>query len=184
VRFGSRREIVFQQPARETLQDPGLPFRAAANAVCKTAVLQTFLGARRSLLRRLGALALLPLPGLAHGQGGPATDADRRWMDLAFEMRRLAESWGDQPYGAVLVLEGALIGAGPSRVVKLGNPDAHAEREAIRDAQRRLGRADLHGSVLYSTSRPCSLCERAAAAAGVGRMIHGATLRDAGPPRS
>ena len=98
-------------------------------------------------------------------------------------MRRLAESWGDQQYGAVLVADGVVIGEGPSRVVQRGDPSAHAEREAIRDAQRRLGRDDLSGSVLYSTSRPCRECERAAALAKVTRMIYGEALRDAGPPR-
>jgi tRNA(Arg) A34 adenosine deaminase TadA len=61
--------------------------------------------------------------------------------------------------------------------------NAHAEREAIRDAQRRLGTQDLHGAVLYSTSRPCSLCEAAAARAKVSRMIFGAGLEDAGVPK-
>jgi tRNA(adenine34) deaminase len=99
-------------------------------------------------------------------------------------MKQLAESWGDQSYGAVLVLDGTLVGEGPSRVVKDRDPDAHAERVAIRDAQQRLGRSDLAGSILYSTSRPCGLCEEAAARAGVSRMIHGAELVDAGQPRN
>ena len=99
-------------------------------------------------------------------------------------MEHLAKSWGDQPYGAVLVAGGTIVGEGPSRVVKLGDPTAHAEREAIRDAQRRLGRLDLAGSVLYSTSRPCRMCEAAAAEAKVARMIHGAELNDAGAPKS
>ena len=98
-------------------------------------------------------------------------------------MRRLAQSWGDQSYGAVLVSDGAIIGEGPSRVVKRGDPTAHAEREAIRDAQRRLGRTALAGSILYSTSRPCRQCETAAAEAQVARMIYGAELNDAGRPR-
>lgn len=108
---------------------------------------------------------------------------DRKWFEAAAAMRRLAESWGDQPYGAVLVLDDALVGEGPSRVVKNRDANAHAEREAIRDAQRRLGRKDLAGTVLYSTSRPCSLCEAAAAEAGVARMYFGASLADAGVPR-
>lgn len=103
-------------------------------------------------------------------------------MEAAFAMRRLAESWGDQSYGAVLVLDGRIVGEGPSRVVLRNDPDAHAEREALRDARARLGRQDLSGAVLYSTSRPCLLCERAAAEAGVARMIHGIDLIDAGPP--
>jgi tRNA(Arg) A34 adenosine deaminase TadA len=97
-------------------------------------------------------------------------------------MRRLAESWGDQPYGAVLVLDGHVVGEGPSRVVKNGDPEVNAEREAIRDARRRLGRADLHGAVLYSTSRPCGLCEAAAAEAGVRRRYYGPALSEAGVP--
>ena len=97
-------------------------------------------------------------------------------------MRQLAESWGDQSYGAVLVAEGAVIGEGPSRVVKDKNQDAHAERVAIRDAQRRLGRQNLASSVLYLTSRPCAVCEAAAARAQVSRMYFGQPLQDAGIP--
>lgn len=98
-------------------------------------------------------------------------------------MRQLALSWGDQPYGAVLVTSAGLVAEGPSRVVKNADPDAHAEREAIREAQRRLGTEALPGSVLYSTSRPCRLCEQAAARAQVARMYFGPELQDAGPPR-
>ena len=112
------------------------------------------------------------------------TSDDDRFIDAAFAMKAQAESLGDQPYGAVLVLDGRIVGEGPSRVIQRSDPDAHAEREAIRDARARLGRDRLDGSVLYSTSRPCSLCERAAAAAGVARMIHGRPPVDAGRPRS
>jgi tRNA(adenine34) deaminase len=139
---------------------------------------------RRDVL--LGAVALLtlgPRAVAASDRPAAAAAASRRWYEAAAAMRRLAESWGDQPYGAVLVAGGAVIGEGPSRVVQRGDPSAHAEREAIRDAQRRLGRADLSGSVLYSTSRPCRECERAAAQAKVARMVHGEALQDAGPPR-
>ena len=108
---------------------------------------------------------------------------DPRWYEAAVSMLRQAESWGDQPYGAVLVLEGTLVGEGPSRVVKNRDIDAHAEREAIRDAQRRLARKELPGAILYSTSRPCRLCEAAAAEAKVSRMYFGAELINAGPPR-
>lgn len=109
---------------------------------------------------------------------------DRKWYEAAESMKRLAQSWGDQPYGAVLVMDGRVAGEGPSRVVKNQDVDAHAEREAIRDAQRRLGRASLSGAVLYSTSRPCSLCEAAAAQAGVSRMYFGPALTDSGRPRA
>lgn len=108
---------------------------------------------------------------------------NRRWYEAAEAMRRLAVSWGDQPYGAVLVTPSGLVAEGPSRVVRNADPSAHAEREAIREAQRLLGVDNLAGSVLYSTSRPCALCEAAAARAGVSRMYFGPEMVDAGAPR-
>jgi tRNA(adenine34) deaminase len=134
---------------------------------------------RREAALRLGLLGLPPLRARAAGSAAPPA-----WIEAAFEMRRLAESWGDQPFGAVLVLDGTIVGLGPSRVVQRGDVDAHAEREALRDARRRLGRERLDGSVLVSTSRPCPRCERAAAEAGVARMIFGLDGVDAGPPRT
>jgi tRNA(Arg) A34 adenosine deaminase TadA len=140
---------------------------------------------RTLLLQGAAALASSVLARAAIGSDRAATEAasERRWYEAALAMQRLAVSNGDQPYGAVLVLDGAIVGHGPSRVVALGDPTAHAEREAIRDARRRLGRSGLAGSVLYSTSRPCPACERAAAEAEVARMVHGPELRDAGVPR-
>ena len=135
---------------------------------------------RRSLLLALLASACLLLGRQSRASG--AADPDPRWYNEAESMRRLALSWGDQSYGAVLVLNGQLVGAGPSRVVKDRDDDAHAERVAIRDAQRRLGRKELSGAVLYSTSRPCLLCEHAAARAGIARMYFGSAMQDAGQP--
>jgi tRNA(adenine34) deaminase len=120
---------------------------------------------------------------IATAASGAANAASRkRFYDAAAALRRLAESWGDQPYGAVVVLDDRVVGEGPSRVILRNDPTAHAEREAIRDAQHRLQREDLSGAVLYSTSRPCAACESAAATAKIARMIHGESLVDAGAP--
>lgn len=135
---------------------------------------------RRSALLA-AALSLAMRPGSA--KAGSLRHPDARWFDAAESMRRRAVGWGDQNYGAVLVLGAAIVGEGPSRVVKDGNPDAHAERVAIADAQRRLARQDLAGAVLYSTSTPCAACEQAAARAGVVRMYVGQALHDAGRPQ-
>jgi tRNA(adenine34) deaminase len=89
---------------------------------------------------------------------------------------------GDQPYGAVVVKDGDIVGFGPSRVVLRKDWTAHAEREALRDAQSTLRTPDLSGCVMYSTSRPCSTCERAAADANLARMFFGPDATDAGPP--
>ncbi|MCB2007811.1 MAG: nucleoside deaminase [Rhodoferax sp.] len=107
---------------------------------------------------------------------------DRRFYLAAEAMRQQAIGWGDQSFGAVLVTADGVVANGPSRVVKDADPDAHAERVAIRAAQRRLGTDNLAGAVLYSTSRPCVACERAAAQAQVARMYHGPGLTDAGRP--
>lgn len=130
---------------------------------------------RRSWLAGLGAL----LVGRARAQADPGAAA---WYQAALRMRQLAESWGDQSYGAVLVRDGRIIGEGPSRVRLHGDPDAHAEREALKDAAARHGESALRGALLVSTSRPCAACEQAAARAGVARMIYGADLRDGGAP--
>lgn len=108
---------------------------------------------------------------------------DRRWIEAAEEMRQQALSWGDQAYGAVLVKDKRIIGYGPSRVVKNQDPEAHAEREAIRHALSQVGAQSVIGAILYSTSRPCRACESAAAKAGIQRMYFGQTAQDAGSPK-
>ena len=140
---------------------------------------------RREMLRHcLAVPAYLAVPSIARAQLPlSASEPSTRWYEAAAAMKRLAESWGDQAYGAVLVLNAQLVGEGPSRVVKNADSTAHAEREAIRDAQRRLQRSTIEGSILYSTSRPCTMCESAAAAAGVKRMYFGERMQDAGVPK-
>lgn len=131
---------------------------------------------RRTVLAT--AVLSLALPAVARDRG-----TDLRWVAEAERQRQIAVGWGDQSYGAVLVLNDRLIGEGPSRVVQRQDPDAHAERMALADAQRHLGRVDLGGSTLYSTSRPCRVCEAAAARAGVARLVWGADAHDGGAPR-
>jgi tRNA(Arg) A34 adenosine deaminase TadA len=138
------------------------------------------LSRRSALLATLAGLGTHATRPLAQ----PVPHPSPRWFEAAESMRQRALSWGDQSYGAVVVVGESLVGEGPSRVVRDRDADAHAERVAIRDAQRRLGRADLAGAILYSTSRPCAACEHAAARAGVERMYFGSGLTDAGPPRT
>jgi len=83
------------------------------------------------------------------------------FVERAFEMRRLAIERGDQPYGAVIVRAGRIVGEGVSAVVTENDPTAHAEVQAIRDAARRLGTRDLSRCEMYGTSRACTMCEAA-----------------------
>jgi tRNA(Arg) A34 adenosine deaminase TadA len=136
---------------------------------------------RRDMLIGLGAAVLpavaLPPPLAASGEQA------RHFITEAERMRREAVASGDQPFGAVVVRNGQIVGYGPSRVVVDHNLDAHAERVAIWDAQKRLGTKDLAGAVMYSTSRPCGACESAAALANLERMYFGPAAADAGKPQ-
>ena len=112
---------------------------------------------------------------------GRASDAQHFAAEAA-RMRRQAIAAGDQPYGAVVVLNGNIIGFGPSRVVTDRDVNAHAERVALWNAQSRLGRREIDGAVIYATSQPCSICQKALAQAGIVRIYVGPAATDAGSP--
>jgi tRNA(adenine34) deaminase len=135
---------------------------------------------RRAVVVGTGCgIAALVLPRAAPAQG----EARKHFIAEAARMKREAVASGDQPFGAILVKADAIVGYGRSRVVLDGNANAHAERVALWEAQKRLGTSDMSGAVMYSTSRPCSACERALALANVERMFFGADGADAGKPR-
>lgn len=132
-----------------------------------------------------GAGGLLAWSGTPASPARAATStAEReRFMARAFELRRMAVERGDQAFGAVVVRDGRVVGEGVSAVLTTPDPTAHGEMQAIRDAARRLGTAQLTGCELYTTFRPCPMCETAAYWAGVARVYHGEAIADAGPPR-
>jgi tRNA(Arg) A34 adenosine deaminase TadA len=113
----------------------------------------------------------------------PSRPGREAFMERAFEMRRLAVERGDQPYGAVIVKADRIVGDGASAVVTDDDPTAHAEMVAIRDAARRLGSRDLSGCEMYGTAPACPMCEAGAYWARITRLLHGAMIVDAGPPR-
>jgi len=113
----------------------------------------------------------------------PNSPADRAFVERALEMRRLAVEYGDQAYGAVIVRDGVIVGQSWSRVVLDQDPTGHAEISAIRDAARRLNERNLTGAVMYSSSRPCPMCEAAAYWADISGMIYGRNADNAGTPK-
>lgn len=149
--------------------------------------------ARRHLLAATGLAALnVCRGGPVLGETSPDHDnpiwqpdnpGDEAFISRAFEMRQTAIEFGDQAYGAVIVRDSVVIGQSWSRVVLDNDPTAHAEMEAIRDTSRRLTSRHLNGSVMYSTSRPCPMCEAAAFWAGVGQMVFGRDKRRGGSPK-
>lgn len=134
---------------------------------------------RRTLLA--GAASAAALAPAAARSDESATH--RRFITRAVVARARAVAAGDQAYGAVIVKDGAIVCETPSRVVTAGDPTAHAEMEAIRDAARILGTRNLAGTTLYSTSVPCPMCMAAAYWAGVSRYVHGDPPIDGGAPR-
>ena len=137
------------------------------------------------MIQRRTFLSLVGCTAAGRMLATPAASASgtRHFAAEAARMQSEAVAKGDQPYGAVLVRDGAIIGYGPSRVITDRNLDAHAERVALWDAQRRSGSPELAGAVIYSTSRPCPACEQALALAKVERMYVGPAATDAGRPQ-
>jgi tRNA(Arg) A34 adenosine deaminase TadA len=136
----------------------------------------------RALRRRCVALVALSI-GAPWARGQPAGGERAAFAARAMALRDEAIRRGDQPYGAVVVKDGAIVGEGVSAVLALRDPDAHAERLALADARRRLRTVDLAGCELYGSARACAACEAAAARAGIARMYHGAAATDGGVPR-
>jgi len=113
----------------------------------------------------------------------PHTSDDMAFIQRAFKMRQLALSYGDQGYGAIVVMDGKIIGQSWSRVALDYDPTGHAEMSAIRDAARRQQVQHLGGSVLYSSSRPCAMCQAAANWSGVQQMVYGRNATKGGAPK-
>ena len=108
-------------------------------------------------------------------------DHDAHWMARALDLARHAESAeGEVPVGAVIVLDGKLVGEGWNRNIAASDPTAHAEVLALRDAGRRLGNYRFPGAELYVTLEPCAMCAMALLHARVKRVVYGARDPKAG----
>ena len=95
-------------------------------------------------------------------------------MAEALELARQAESNGEVPVGAVVVVEGLVRGRGFNSPIRLVDPTAHAEILALRQAAASIGNYRLESATLYSTLEPCVMCAGALVAARVGRLVFGA----------
>jgi tRNA(adenine34) deaminase len=107
-------------------------------------------------------------------------DQDRRWMSDALGEARKAAEHGEVPVGAVVVHEGEVVGRGFNRREIDGDPLAHAEILAIRQAAQRLGGWRLTGCTLYVTLEPCAMCAGALVVSRVDRLVYGARDPKAG----
>jgi len=98
--------------------------------------------------------------------------ADEGFMRRALELARCGEAQGEVPVGAVVVVEGEIVGEGWNRPIGSHDPTAHAEIVALRAAAERLQNYRLPGSTLYVTLEPCPMCAGAIVHARVDRVVY------------
>jgi tRNA(adenine34) deaminase len=101
-------------------------------------------------------------------------------MRLALREAERALEHDDIPVGAIVVLDGEVVGTGHNEREVRADPTAHAELIALRDAARALGTWRVLESVLYVTLEPCAMCAGAIVLARVPRVVFGASDPKAG----
>jgi tRNA(adenine34) deaminase len=106
------------------------------------------------------------------------TDEDA--MRLALVEATKARLAGEVPVGAIVILNGEVIGQGFNQPIRANDPTAHAEIMAMRDAATRVRNYRLTGSSLFVTIEPCQMCIGAMVHARVARLVYGAREPKAG----
>ncbi|MCG7636140.1 MULTISPECIES: tRNA adenosine(34) deaminase TadA [unclassified Alteromonas] len=103
-----------------------------------------------------------------------ATEEDVMWMRHALTLADKAESIGEVPVGACVVLNGELIGEGFNTPITDNDPSAHAELRAVKEAAAAVQNYRLIDATLYVTLEPCSMCAGMLVHARVKRVVFGA----------
>jgi creatinine deaminase len=102
------------------------------------------------------------------------------YLDAAIAEARKGLATGGIPIGAVLVVDGKVVGRGHNRRVQKGSAVLHAEIDCLENAGR-LTAADYARSVLYSTLSPCDMCSGAILLYGIPRVVVGENRTFQGP---
>ena len=97
-----------------------------------------------------------------------------RLMQAALNEARLAADRGEIPIGAVIAVDGDIVGRGFNHPIEAADPTAHAEIVAIRDAARHIRNYRLTGATLCVTIEPCLMCVGAMVHARIGTLVYGA----------
>jgi tRNA(adenine34) deaminase len=104
-----------------------------------------------------------------------SSPSDDVLMAAALEQAALARDHGEVPIGAVVALGGDIVGRGFNQPIRSGDPTAHAEIVAIREAARVVGNYRLTGGTLAVTIEPCLMCVGALVHARIGALVYGAS---------
>ncbi len=102
------------------------------------------------------------------------------FMRAALDEARRGSETGEVPVGAVVVLDGQVVGRGFNQPIAARDPTAHAEIVALREAARALGNYRLVGTTMYVTIEPCMMCVGAMVHARVATLVFGASEPKAG----
>jgi len=97
---------------------------------------------------------------------------DTRWMQRALELARHAEAEGEVPVGAVIVLDGQIIGEGWNQPISSQDSTAHAEIMALRQACQTMENYRLPGADIFVTLEPCVMCAGALVHARIRRLVY------------
>ena len=111
---------------------------------------------------------------------GDVDDQMHDWMDLALAEATTGADRGEVPIGAVVVVDGKVVAQRHNEREATGDPTAHAEVLALRDAAAAVGSWRLSEATLVVTLEPCPMCAGAAWASRIGPVIWGAPNDDAG----
>lgn len=105
---------------------------------------------------------------------------DQKWIRHALELAGRAEALGEVPVGAVVVLDGEVIGEGWNQPISGCDPTAHAEVLALREAARNQSNYRLPGAQMYVTIEPCTMCAGAIVHSRIERLVFAAPEPKAG----
>ena len=95
-------------------------------------------------------------------------------MVAALAQAELAREAGEVPIGAIVSIDGEIVGRGFNQPIRAADPTAHAEIVALRDAAGRVGSYRLSGATLCVTIEPCLMCVGALVHARIGTLVYGA----------
>jgi tRNA(adenine34) deaminase len=109
---------------------------------------------------------------------------DEMFMNEALRLAEEAASRREVPVGAVIVLNGQIIGRGANCREGSNDPTTHAEISAIREAANHMGDWRLEKSSIYVTLEPCPMCAGAIVNARIPRVVYGCADPKAGAVRS
>ncbi len=105
---------------------------------------------------------------------------DEQFMRLALALAQQAADMREVPVGAVIVVDGQVVGEGYNQPIATHDPTAHAEVIAIRHAAQKIQNYRIENSTLYVTLEPCTMCVGALIHARINRVVFATTEPKAG----